>query len=182
MTVSKSLVVKTYQYSLKYRLISSIMSIVWVVLLIFIIYGGIRETYSHIAMSEIIQSSGFLWAGIMIIWFFILILSVFCLIALVGSLTMFPGIAVQPNGFRIHSRVGATRWLNWQAIYKTRRSPIGNFWFLGIKGLGPLYWPNGLFWWLGTGGIQISRHLNDYNELMSLLRKERPDIFVLSEE
>jgi hypothetical protein len=167
---------RTHQYDLKYRLISSAMSIIWCSVLILVFYGGIRETHSHLVMSAVIESSGFLWTGLAIIWLIMAIIAVSCLLALAGSLTMFSGITVGTDGFKVHNRIGSTQWLDWQSIHKARPSPFGNFWFLGIKGLGPLYWPNGFIWWLGAGGIQISRHIGEYNELMKVLREKRPDI------
>lgn len=178
MTTTEILTVRKYQYSLKYRLISSVSSLVWGSVLILIFYGGIRETRSHIALSAIIENSGFLWGGLAILWLIASVLAASCFLALAGSLIMFPGITIRPDGFKIHSRISATRWLTWQTIHKARLSPIGNFWFLGIKGLGPLYWPAGFMWRLGAGGIQISRHIDGYNELMRILREKRPDIFI----
>jgi hypothetical protein len=169
--------VTKYEYPRIYRSFSTIFSAVWVTVIILILYGGIHVTNDIFAMTTIVQSP-FLWQELAILWFIIIGLSTICLLPLALSITMFPGISVRDDGFRIHNRTSTSRWLEWQAMHKALKGPLGMFWLLGIRGLGPLYWPPGLLWWLGSGGVQVSPQIGKYNELMKLLREKRPDLFI----
>jgi energy-converting hydrogenase Eha subunit G len=91
---------------------------------------------------------------------------------------MYPAITVRKNGFRIHSLIGKSRWLAWDAIKKARRVELPRrFWMIGIKGLGWLYWPTGFSFWLWMPGIHLTQSIDDYHGLMRVLKEKRPDLF-----
>lgn len=95
------------------------------------------------------------------------------------SLTMFPSISIRENGFRVHSAIGKSEWLGWDAIKKARKVELPRpVWMIGIEGLGWLYWPMGFFFWLWMPGIHLTQSIDGYHELLGVLKEKRPDLFV----
>jgi hypothetical protein len=93
-------------------------------------------------------------------------------------LTMLPSITVGESGFRVHSLLGGTDWLGWDAIRKAREVPVlGRAWIIGIEKLGWLYWPTGFFFWLWMPGLYLTQSIDDYHGLMRVLKEKRPDLF-----
>lgn len=177
MTASTNSSTKMYQYPRKYQFILNVVSMVWLMILILTFYGAVQVAISLFVMMTVAENANFLWQGIASIVGIVAVITTSCLFALAISLTIFPTISTTTNGFRVHSRIGKSSLFDWQAIHSVRKSHFTNSLFIGIKGLGPLYWPTGLLWWLGTGGIQIGPHISDHDELLQILRKRRPDLF-----
>jgi len=94
---------------------------------------------------------------------------------------MFPAIHITSDGFRISRLLYTSPWLDWQNIrniethWLSSRSRV--IIAITVEGISPWYRFIGMFELLGYKGFLIHDRINDYAELMRLLRNHRPDLF-----
>ncbi|MCL4870174.1 MAG: hypothetical protein KJ063_14505 [Anaerolineae bacterium] len=169
---------KRFEYGFLFRLWRSIFPLASIIVVSMIFYALIDSTVSLIKTTEF-MGRGYLLSVLLLSWGIGLFVIAWFFTLSIGMLTIFPSIMVNDDGFKVCTSVGQSKWLPWKAIHKIR-SPF--FYqrtiMIGAKGLGPLFVLNGLLFWLGSGGFLISQGINNYQELILILREKREDLFV----
>lgn len=179
--LTRQTAIQHHQYSFVHRLVNWFFALIWLGTVLLIIFAVFSSPLSAV--------KGTPWTGFELVLnlaFHLCLASLFFSVPLITfvtlliiTLTINPTIEVSDNGFRIHSLVNKSSWLNWQAIKRARSSFLTprQYWMLGVEGLSWPYRLTGLFFWLGAGGFQITQSIEDYQGLMKVLRKRRPDLF-----
>ncbi|GAB4262580.1 MAG: hypothetical protein Kow0080_00050 [Candidatus Promineifilaceae bacterium] len=102
------------------------------------------------------------------------------LIAASFAFSMFPIIEVKDEGIKVSILFGllSSQWLEWSAIIRLYKLPLlPNFYMLGIRNVGIIYYPIGLLLWVGRGGVPLMSGLSNQQHLVRYLRDKRPDLF-----
>lgn len=169
---------KRFQYGLTFRIVNYLSIFVMLATNIIIIYSLGYITLRLINASDFVNQD-FIINGLCVSWGIGLFLLLWVFALGIAALTSYPSIEVNHDGFRISTVVSQSKWLSWDAINKIHQ-PIfyQRLHMMGVKGLGALYILNGLFYWLGSGGFLISQAIENYQELIALLKQKRPDLFI----
>jgi hypothetical protein len=173
--------IQRHNYSFVHRVVNWFFVFVGISTILLIMFGGFSITLSSLRLSSTVGSE---WPSHLLLDFCLIILFVgIPLLSVIAitlvTLTINPSITVSEKGIQVRSLIGESSWLSWAAIKKARSSfmPSQQFWMIGVEGLGWPYKLNGLLFWLGTGGFQVTQSIEDYHGLMEVLRKRRPDLF-----
>lgn len=110
-----------------------------------------------------------------------LILPILFFFAASFAFSLFPTIAVRDEGIKVSTLFGlfSSKWLEWSAIIRLYKLPlVPNFYMLGIRNVGIIYYPIGLLLWVGRGGVPLMPGLSNQQSLITYLRHKRPDLFI----
>jgi hypothetical protein len=166
---------KKYRVNASIRAFSIFFTIISCGVIVLIIVGTISSLFEPICSYDF----DMFLSCLMIIPANIILVTIIVSFMLI-MLTNFSSITVSEQGFKVHSIIKETPWLNWQAIKKARKNPFiyPVFWHIGVEGLGALYKINGWIFLLGIGCFQIGENsIENYNELIGIFRQKRPDLF-----
>ncbi len=165
--------VQRYHYKLGFRLFYAGFSLAWVIFILLFCYA-----VGAALLEEVITYQ----TDMTLICFFGLALScplISMPLLLLMVLSAYPAISVSENGFRLHTFIATSDWLSWEDIKKARPGSITKrkSWFIGAQRLGIFYLFTGLVFGLGMRGFMLTPSIENYDKLMNVLRKNRPDLF-----
>lgn len=151
-------------------------TLAFILILFLVLYGSLNNFSTIFAEDMSIQFVIFQVASIFCFAGFVMLPTI---LLLVQIFTTFPSLLISPEGFRIHTPIHHSRWFKWQDIVKIRTSFFSPkpFLMVEVKGLGWLYWLNGLLFWMRQGGFLIGSNIENYHELLKILQTKRPDLF-----
>lgn len=94
---------------------------------------------------------------------------------------LFPAVHVTSSGFRISRLFYTSPWLDWQDIRDIKSHWLSNrlrdITAITVDNISAVYRFIGIFELLDGKGFMIVDRINDYPELMQVLREHRPDLF-----
>ncbi len=189
MTTDKnSSTIMKFEYPMQYRLFSYLLGFVFLFVALVAVVNLMEPLFN--------ENSRLLFLGVSVIDFkdgiFIerytryllqdgmFILPFIALFATSFAFSLFPTIEVGGEGIKVSTLFGllSSKWLEWSAITRLYKLPLlSNFYMLGIRNVGIVYYPIGLVLWVGRGGVPLMSGLSNQQSLITNLYEKRPDLF-----
>lgn len=92
----------------------------------------------------------------------------------------YPTVFKNKDGFRLVTRIYASRWFTWDEIVKVGLPPsqlVTQIYTIGVRGLPPIFWVIGLSRGLFAPGFLIHPRMIKGGNLLRAMIKQRPELF-----